>query len=743
MPERTADTTGTHQIETAVRRLDSLSILPGVAAQLLSKLIQSQSSTSALADIIESEPALTAKIFHLLHQEGVSISGERVSVRQLLGKLPTDTLRNALFSVKATEKPNIDVDEASLKKELILHSLAAACCAKDITEIASVKIDSHLAYSAGLLHDIGKLALAEVMPKSLAHIFEKAKSQNSSTYILERKQLGVDHTILGKRLSQKWHLPNQITIAIWLHHSESAFISEGVPEARIAQIVQLADLIARQCSIGQSGSYDSPDLPQKVIESLGITPEQLEQIRKNLPEAVREKSKILGLDLPKPDETYRKILQSSIAQFAKDNIKLKNENRRLRSSSSHLDFATDFLLSLNSNNLPIDIAENFAVRWQKFYQTGPVCLYLSAPAGEEFLEAVVVESLSQSKIVSLKAVTDAPLIPETAAKDLTILNAEEYAGWLLEQLDVDFNRGQAKLVPLLSAGRIIGGIVFELRYPGDLEVFAESFKNSASIATFVLDMAYTHQKQQHLAERFVELINQAKSTGQQPVPAIEHPLEALAEMAAGAAHELNNPLSVISGRAQLLAESESDEEKKKILKQIQENAGEISQIAEEMLEFAQPQPPRPSQTNIKQILDEAILLTAQKLKAEQLEIQTHETEIGKEVFVDSAQIASALANILSNAVESYDKGSGPVKVSAGLSDSSDFVKLTIQDFGCGMDKETLRKATQPFYSAKPAGRKRGMGLAYAQRLIQLNKGSLNIKSEPGKGTTVTILLPCK
>ncbi|MHC4791994.1 MAG: HDOD domain-containing protein [Planctomycetota bacterium] len=703
MPERTADTTGTHQIETAVRRLDSLSILPGVAAQLLSKLIQSQSSTSALADIIESEPALTAKIFHLLHQEGVSISGERVSVRQLLGKLPTDTLRNALFSVKATEKPNIDVDEASLKKELILHSLAAACCAKDITEIASVKIDSHLAYSAGLLHDIGKLALAEVMPKSLAHIFEKAKSQNSSTYILERKQLGVDHTILGKRLSQKWHLPNQITIAIWLHHSESALISEGIPEARIAQIVQLADLIARQCSIGQSGSYDSPDLPQKVIESLGITPEQLEQIRKNLPEAVREKSKILGLDLPKPDETYRKILQSSIAQFAKDNIKLKNENRRLRSSSSHLDFATDFLLSLNSNNLPIDIAENFAVRWQKFYQTGPVCLYLSAPAGEEFLEAVVVESLSQSKIVSLKAVTDAPLIPETAAKDLTILNAEEYAGWLLEQLDVDFNRGQAKLVPLLSAGRIIGGIVFELRYPGDLEVFAESFKK----------------------------------------PAIEHPLEALAEMAAGAAHELNNPLSVISGRAQLLAESESDEEKKKILKQIQENAGEISQIAEEMLEFAQPQPPRPSQTNIKQILDEAILLTAQKLKAEQLEIQTHETEIGKEVFVDSAQIASALANILSNAVESYDKGSGPVKVSAGLSDSSDFVKLTIQDFGCGMDKETLRKATQPFYSAKPAGRKRGMGLAYAQRLIQLNKGSLNIKSEPGKGTTVTILLPCK
>lgn len=71
------------------------------------------------------------------------------------------------------------------------------------------------------------------------------------------------------------------------------------------------------------------------------------------------------------------------------------------------------------------------------------------------------------------------------------------------------------------------------------------------------------------------------------------------------------------------------------------------------------------------------------------------------------------------------------------------VKLEIKDSGCGMDAETLKKATQPFFSAKPAGRNRGMGLAYAARFIQLNKGSLKIASEPGKGTAVTICLPRK
>jgi len=69
--------------------------------------------------------------------------------------------------------------------------------------------------------------------------------------------------------------------------------------------------------------------------------------------------------------------------------------------------------------------------------------------------------------------------------------------------------------------------------------------------------------------------------------------------------------------------------------------------------------------------------------------------------------------------------------------------LQVSDFGCGMDREIVQKATQPFFSAKPAGRKRGMGLAYAQRLIQLNGGSLNITSKPGVGTTVTIYLPGK
>ncbi len=754
MPEKTADITVAHQVERVVSRLDSLSTLPCVATRLFSRLLQSQ--PSALTDIIESDPALTAKILSLIDRQGLSFTDGRFSVRWALDKLPAQLVRDALFSVRVLQAFDLapDSDKPLPKKQLAQHSLAVACCARNIAEIVLPQMDSQLAYLAGLLHDIGKLALYQAMPKSFARIVEEAESQNACICVIEQKHLGLDHTILGRRLAQKWHLPSQITLAIWLHHSDTSLISQNMPEAKIAQVVRSADLIARQCDIGQSGSYDVPDSAEQIAQSLAIEPEQLQQIRRNLGEQVGQKSKLLGLDSPNAAAAYCDTVHTTAAQLARDNTKLSLEHRRLQTDSSHLDFITDFLLSIDSATSPIDVAENFAIRWQRFYQTGIVCLYLAPPADSQTLEAVVVENLSQSRMVCLNVPVDSPPIPKTIANSFAILNAHEYVDWLFEQLDVDFDLSQTKLVPLLSAGKAIGAVVFELRYPGDIELFREKFEAATSVAGAVLDMTFSSADGQRFAEQFARFITKPRDTqpdtivktrpkDTQPQITTDSSLDALAEMAAGAAHELNNPLSVISGRAQLLTEAETDPEKKRMLEQIRENTGEIAQIVDCLMSFARPQQPRPGQTSIKQILDEATQLAARKQNVEQLDVQIDIADGVENVFVDSAQVVSAIANVFSNSVESYSDQAGPVKVTADIDKSGGFVRLQIADFGCGMDWQTLRKATQPFFSAKPAGRKRGMGLAHARQIVQLNKGSLAIASQPGSGTTVTILLPCK
>jgi len=753
MPDESANMTVTQQIELAVGRLDSLSTLPCIAMQFFSKLLQGQFSPSAAADIIETEPALTARILSLLEQRGISLPDGRFSLRQALDKLTGHDVRDAVLSVKVLCAVGLDDgtdrDRVTAKKELLLHSIAVACCAKDIAEMASPQMDSQLAYSAGLLHDIGKLALEEVMPKSFARIVEEAKSKKKCSRAIEQKHLGTDHTIIGKRLAQKWRLPNLIVLAIWLHHNQTVTIAEDMPEARIAAVVQLADSIAHQAGIGWSGSFELPESAESIAQWLSINPEQLQQIRRKLPEAVGQKTNILGLDLPKAEANYCEIVHAAAAQLARQNTELSGENYRLQSDSSHFDFITDFLLGINSISGAADIAENFATRWQKFYQTGMVCLYLAPSAGSQTLEAVVVENLSQSSTVCLNAPVETPAIPKTIANNFAILNAYDHIDWLFEQLDVNFDVNRTKLMPLLSDRKAVGAIAFELHYPGDLELFEEKFRTSASIGGTVLGMALAQERQQHFAERFVRLISKPKDT--RPVwppdrtgatPA-ESSLKALAEMAAGAAHELNNPLAVISGRAQLLAETESDQEKKKILEQIYENARETSAIIEELMSFAEPPQPRPTLTDTKQIIDEAIQLASQKTNTEKIDVQIQVAEDVESVFVDSAQVVSAIANVISNAVESYGDKPGPIKITADAVESGDFVKLQISDAGCGMDAETVQKAIQPFFSAKAAGRKRGMGLAYAVRFIQLNKGSLNIASEPDRGTTVTICLPSK
>ena len=155
----------------------------------------------------------------------------------------------------------------------------------------------------------------------------------------------------------------------------------------MAAIVQLADSIARQSGIGQSGSFDSPAQIEPIANVLGIDLEQLKPVRQGLTKQVQQRAKILGLDIPNAMARYADAAHAAAAQLARDNTKLSGENRQLQTVSGHFDFITEFLLSINPAAGAIDIAENFATRWQKFYQTGMVCLYLAPAANSKTLDS--------------------------------------------------------------------------------------------------------------------------------------------------------------------------------------------------------------------------------------------------------------------------------------------------------------------------------------------------------------------
>ena len=196
------------QVEHIISKLESLSTLSEVGVRVLSNLMNSRPDTAALTEIIESDAALSAQIFYVAYKQGIVFKNNTPSVAEAIAKLSPVILRQEVLSVGVI--PPIDTGDSDVlpPKELALYALSTACCARDIAKLVLSPEDGQLAFSAGLMHVTGKMALAELMPKSFERMVREAKTQNSPLWQIEREHLGVDNTIIAKRLAEKWHPKN-------------------------------------------------------------------------------------------------------------------------------------------------------------------------------------------------------------------------------------------------------------------------------------------------------------------------------------------------------------------------------------------------------------------------------------------------------------------------------------------------------------------------------------------------------
>ena len=124
-----------------------------------------------------------------------------------------------------------------------------------------------------------------------------------------------------------------------------------------------------------------------------------------------------------------------------------------------------------------------------------------------------------------------------------------------------------------------------------------------------------------------------------------------------------------------------------------------------------------------------------------IDLETIPAETAIEVLVDRGQIEEALRAVVTNAIEAVGNG-GQVKIACrGVGGRAGWCEITIVDEGCGMDEATMRRAFDPFFSGREAGRGAGLGLSKAWRFIETNGGTVAIASRPGSGTTVSVRLP--
>jgi len=217
-------------------------------------------------------------------------------------------------------------------------------------------------------------------------------------------------------------------------------------------------------------------------------------------------------------------------------------------------------------------------------------------------------------------------------------------------------------------------------------------------------------------------------------------LASIGRLAAGIAHEINNPLtSVLTFSSLLLRKAEEGQREK--LEIIVKETTRCREIVRGLLNFARQSEPKKELCEVNRIIEAALSLTKNQLKVSEKKISV-ETELGDlpSVHIDPNQMLEVFVNIIINAVDAMPQG-GTIRVHSARLKSEPFIEIRFSDTGCGIPKENLEKIFDPFFTTKEAGKGTGLGLAVIYGIVERHNGSIDVESEVGKGTTFIVKLP--
>ena len=219
-------------------------------------------------------------------------------------------------------------------------------------------------------------------------------------------------------------------------------------------------------------------------------------------------------------------------------------------------------------------------------------------------------------------------------------------------------------------------------------------------------------------------------------------LSALGQLTAGVAHELNNPLAVVMGYAQLLSRRDPTQgaAKDELVKILHESE-RAAKIVRNLLTFARPRDPQMMPVDVNYLL-------LSFLERHETELVEHNITLGKRLapnlpktMADPHQIEQVLTNLFVNAVQALAASDGPRRIEMTTENCGKFLRITVADSGPGIPPEIVGKIFDPFFTTKPPGQGTGLGLSISHSIVEEHGGQIWVESERGKGAKFMVELP--
>lgn len=731
---------GGRRMELIVREVDRLGTLSPVATRLLEAASIDDVDVGELVRLLEMDPALSATLLRLCRTVDRGLGDRIKTVRHAVSMLGLETVRSVVLGIEVLDVLRCEEEQRRAGEAsgfdvpgFWMHAVAVAS-ASELIARQRKHMQPGEAFLAGLLHGLGRLVLRLVLPQAYDRALAGAQQRRSTSAAIERTLLGMDHHTAGRRLAERWGLPDSVRDVIWFHGQAQ----EGVPESahrELVSVVTLARALCERQHLGWSGDYAPVPALEPLARRVGLEPAEIDAVVPRLVEEVAERCEILGLSEQSGPEVLLGAIVEANRKLGQINESLDREARALR-RRARVGEAITFFHECWCGDEPVE------------HTLGCVCASVRHMIEPSFCAVLWWTSREGWRLVreGARSKPECVALPDLRVDPFALCEAlsdhrgrSTPAGAVLGSLDaLPAPAGAAlRAMPIMLDRDLVSLVLHD----ADVRAWNEASEQEPirSVWASALRTAETLARSRALEDDLASA-NRVLAETQAELAECES-MARLGEMTAGAAHEMNNPLAVIKGRAQLLSSKLGESDLGSSVQALVRAADHLSGLISELNRLACVDGPCLAEVRIDEVIDRALARAGERLSGRP-EVDVSGTSGGLRIRTDRELLADALAELIVNAKESGSQAKVRVEVHDAPGDGRLYVRVV--DRGRGMSERAIRHAFDPFFSEKPAGRQRGLGLARARRCIELLGGRIRLEAHREGGTIATIGLdrPC-
>lgn len=257
-------------LDEVARGLERIPPFPDAVLKVFQELDAAESSAKSVAEILATEPVLTAMLLRVANGASMGLQREIVTVPDAVAYLGFTSVKTLLFRLKVGRLFSRSFRGGCYDQEkLWVHSMAVAQVAEELARRAG-RADPHLALTGGLLHDIGKVAINSQFPETVGELWKAGGAADESFLAREQRLFGADHAFIGGCLAQRWGLPDELVVMVKLHHLPAGHPIELDPDARRALFaVHVANQLVKYSHV-YCEDMEIDLIPASVIYELGL-----------------------------------------------------------------------------------------------------------------------------------------------------------------------------------------------------------------------------------------------------------------------------------------------------------------------------------------------------------------------------------------------------------------------------------------------------------------------------------------